>query len=187
MARLPAIRPAPRKARDHVKLTDVVDRRQFGPAMQKLTEQQQNFVVAYWQTTNATEAARIAGYSVSNNDTTKAQAWRLTHDPRIKEAIREFGGNVLSAEGVKKAVTRLLGLMDSDNEKIALDATKTFLDRIGIVATTQHNVNVEVTLTQQEKLSKLAEYAATVGVDPKQVLGNVIDVDYQELDDEDEG
>lgn len=164
-----------------------VDRDQFGPAMSKLSEQQQNFIIAYWSSDTQHEAARIAGYKSDNLNALKVQASRLLHSPKIRAALQEFAGNILMAEGVKTAVNRLLELMHSDNEKVALDAVKTFLDRNGMVAATQHNVNVEVTLTREEKVAKLREFAAQTGMDTAKVLGNVIDLepeDYEEAEDD---
>jgi phage terminase small subunit len=191
MAQVPAkIKPGRRvkKRVGPVLKSETIDRSSFGPAMEKLTERQKDFVVAYWQTDNATEAARRAGYKADNPDAIKAQAWRLTHDPKIKAALQEFAGNVLSAEGIKRAIKTHLELMDGDiDPKVRLAAAKSILDRTGIVAATQQNINVNVTLTREEKVAKLAELAMQAGLDPKDVLGAVVDLEPEEFGEVDDG
>lgn len=169
-----------------ISLPAPIDRTKLGPAMQKLTAQQQDFVFAFWETGNQTEAARRAGYSITSRHVTKAQGSRLMHNPQVRAAIQEFAGNVLTLDGTRQAVLKLVELLGSEDEKIALSAAKTILDRTGIVAATTHNVNVEVTLTQREKVAKLAELATQAGLDPAQVLGNVVDAEFEDIEEPEE-
>jgi hypothetical protein len=57
----------------------------------------------------------------------------LTNEFRLtKKMIREEAEAYLASEGTFKAAKKLLDLLDSKKEKIALEAAKQILDRVGV-------------------------------------------------------
>ena len=155
----------------------------FGPAMSLLNERERAFVVA-WNNggqRNASMAVRAAGYSQTNGSE-HVQAHRLLHNPRIQAAIIEdqkarlIGLDADATNTVKEIMNNPQAPAPS-----RLKAAEMVYNRggLGITSVTEHNINV--TLTNSEKMGKLHDLASELGIDPKVLLGNIVDLDASEF------
>lgn len=158
-----------------------VDLGELGPAMQALpTDRMRAFVVRMVE--NGGRANRYvtayleAGYTVSNPNGrgTQVNAWRLAHDSRIVEAIREESHKRLGAAGLA-AASYLVSLLDDDSVKpgLKLKAAAMIMNRIGLHETSEHKVTVEKKLSETEKVERAIALASKLGLDPKELLGRV--------------
>lgn len=149
----------------------------WGPAMSKLNDRQRRFVFAMilpgpGGDLNHTQAAEVAGYS-GNRDTLQVTGSRLYHDPRIKAAMLEEGLSRVGA-AVPVAVAQLVQIAQtSPKETTKLKAIAMILNRAGMPEITQHNVNVERTESEGEKVERAIRMAKELGLDPKALLGRV--------------
>lgn len=145
---------------------------QLGPAMRALNERQQRFVCCLFGQTkrDATAAARAAGYQGDDN-TMRVQAHRLTHDPKIKTAIREEGErrlDVLSAMAIDRLGEVLEG---STDHKVILKAVDMTLNRTGFHETSERINRNETVETDGQKVERIIRLATMLGMDPKKLLG----------------
>lgn len=93
---------------------------------------------------NKTQASKILGITI------QALLGRMKNNPAIEEWVNEY--NRQSLELSKKhmesasfvAATTVTGLMNSDSERMRLDAATQVLDRVGIGGKTANNVQVNV-------------------------------------------
>lgn len=160
---------------------------ELGQFMRALNERQQKFVVALaeYGDDNHKRAALIAGYT--DNQSLATQAWRLASDPKIQAAIQEVclgrlhGGKLL-------AVSTLVTLTKSNDEKIALKAAIAIMDRTGLHAVSEHNVKTQdVSKTDDAMIDRIVALANKLGLDPKKLLGSagvqgdVIDGEFVEV------
>lgn len=163
----------------------------FGPDMSLLNERQRSFVVA-WNNgghRNATEAVRQAGFS-NVGRAAGVQAQRLLHNPRIQAAIIE--DQKARLVGLNASATIAVNEIMNNPQAPApsrLKAAEMVWNRggLGITNVTEHNVNI--TLSQSEKLGKLRDLAGELGLDPKTLLGTLVDLDpaeYEEVTEEEE-
>lgn len=163
----------------------VADEGEVGPAMQALpSDRQRLFVVAMLQqaTRDYTAAARSAGYPDDGGGAIRVTAYRLAHDVRVQEAMREEASRMLGA-GLGVATTFLTELI-ADPTKSAKDrlrAVEMLYNRTGLPAQTEHKVVVEHTLSPKEQRSRIEELAARHGLDPKVLLGDIVDGSFEEV------
>lgn len=153
----------------------------FGPAMKALLPKQRAFVLAYCTSANAngTEAARMAGYA-DRSDAIKVQASRLLKRPDILAGIREVVLQNMSAD---------LPVLHEALKKVALsaqhkDQTKAILalmNRGGLPDVTERNINVNVTVSQAEKIAEIRQLADEMGLDPEKLLGSISDAEFEEI------
>ena len=156
--------------------------------MARLNERQQAFVMAmiHFGGINQTEAARQAGYTDTGGSTAgiKVLAHKLAHDERIQEAIREEGQKLLSASTIM-AVKTLVQIADdvSAEKKDRLKACEMIMNRTGLAAKTEHNVNVtRVDLTGAEVTTRITNAAKFLGLDPSRLLGGpTVDAGFTEV------
>lgn len=105
--------------------------------MAKLTEKQEAFVLYITNTPgavgNAAEAARLAGYSEKSANEI---GYQLLQKPHVQQAIREANHKMICGTLAAKAVHVLLDIIQDEtaSPKLRLDASKTILDRTGIIA-----------------------------------------------------
>lgn len=165
---------------------------ELGPYMRALTERQQRFVVAMVELggQNNTRAALLAGYA--NNDSLRSQAWRLASDLKVQAAIHEVSMARLHS-GKILAVSRLLELVNSNDEKVAHKAAVSLMDRTGLHAVSEHNVKTQdVSKTDDAMIDRIITLANRLGLDPNKLLGSagvkgeVIDGEFKEVKDEPE-
>jgi len=120
-----------------------------------LNEQQKNFISIYTATGNATQAAKMSGYSTPKQ---KGHDLKNRFAPEIAEAIRgEIGDDVVP---VIRQVRDLA--LNAESEAVKLNACKDLLDRAGYkpidrskvesVQTTVHELSTEELEQELEKL-----------------------------------
>jgi hypothetical protein len=92
----------------------------YGPAMEALPEKERDFVLHYFETNNAAQAARLAGFGTptSNAPTMSNLGNRLKHRPRIIEAMIEHLKIVVRSQGPQILGT-LSEVMDDAREPAA--------------------------------------------------------------------
>ena len=162
--------------------------------MRKLNDRQRAFVVAMldFGGLDNTKAAEAAGYleDGGNRNSLRRTAYRLAHDPDIQEAIREEGQARLNGAGIM-AVNTLLEIANNvaTEKKDRLKAVEMIMNRIGMSAKTEHNVNVtRKDLTSDEMIKRIGMLAGKLGVDPQKLLGGpAVDAEFTEVDTELEG
>lgn len=166
----------------------------LGPAMAALTEKQRAFVLALRELPDRKgrfiEAYRRAGFD-GTPDTVKTGAHRLAHHPKILAAIKEVAFGMMSCEGIGM-ISMLLDIAYGDipaNASERMKAAGMVLNRIGMSETTQHKVQVEHTVNNEDQLEKLYRFARVLNIEPKQLLGSmgleVIDGEFVESADVD--
>ena len=147
----------------------------FGPAMKALSERHRKFVIDFLANggRNASEAYRQAGYTSSNTDTIKANAWRLLHDPRTQAAILEETKKRVTGSG-PFAIETLIQMLDSPSitAKDRIRCAELLLNRGGFHAQTEHKVSVEHTLNTSELADKIKTLSAELGLDADRFLGD---------------
>lgn len=153
-----------------------IEKPKYGPAMQKLNERQRLFVLNLMEfgDDNFTRAARAAGYTDTGDPKTTAirlQAHKLAHDPRIQEAMLEEAKRRLQG-GLILAVSTLVTHVRSADPKVALKAAEMLMNRGGIHALSEHKVNVEHTLNEEEMVKSIEMMAQKMGIDPSSLLGD---------------
>lgn len=166
----------------------------FGPAMLALTNMQQRFVLAMLEIGdgNYSEAYRAAGYSDSSQEVVKANAHKVAHYPAVQAAMHEEGQKRLNGV-MPMALAKLVefvqgsrninGVVDTIPHKEQLKALEMVLNRVGMQATTKHEMVVEHR-SNAEQIEKVKEMAAKLGLDPKQLLGQagiVVDAEFTEV------
>lgn len=156
---------------------------EFGPAMAALNVRQRHFVLALLDLggRDATEAARRAGYSPGstneNDGGRRVQAFRLMHDPKVLEAIREESITRMRSDGL--ALTHDLLEIAHDMEvdvKVRLKAIGMGLDRIGLHGISEHKVTVEDNRSRAELLRELVAGLRELGLEAGALGGPLIDV-----------
>lgn len=142
-----------------------------GPAMQQLSVEQRQFVVAMVEmgAPTPTDAARVAGYGGSTN-VSSAAGRRLMSNPKVLAALREetekfIGGCVLVAAKV------LLNIALTTGHKDQKAAASELMTRGGMLIKTEHKVVVEDNRTPDDVIRKIIEIARTTGQDVKALIG----------------
>lgn len=118
----------------------------YGPAMRALTDTRKRFVIAYvWfggVRKSPAEAARKAGIGGTERSTNTSSKI-LMRDPKVLAALREETDKLLTSYGAA-AAHRLNELLQSDNEKVALDASKSLLGFAGhTLNRTEHKLIIQ--------------------------------------------
>lgn len=161
---------------------------EFGPKMRALTDKQRAFVMALveFPGMSGADAARAAGYS-DVGEGCKVRASQMRSDQRIIEAIGEQAGKRLWAISLK-AAGRLDQLMDSEDDAVALKAALGVLDRTGMAA--QQNININQTVRDESGkaiMDRIRQLAQKHGLDEGRLLGKpvapVVDAEFSEVKD----
>lgn len=176
-----------------VTVTHTVEDGDLGPKMRALTHRQQSFVLALLINgdNNATRAAIDAGFKQSpNSNSISVNAHRLIHDARVQEAIQEEATRRVNA-GAILAASELLKIAKDPAHKSQLKAIGMVLNRAGLHEKTEHNVNVQHTISEGDLVANIKALAQELGVDPKLLLGQaagkkalpapITDVEYEEV------
>lgn len=146
-----------------------------GPAMAELAPRAQKFVRMLLQTgsNNHTLAAKMAGYTGSD-ETIRVTAHRLAHDKRVLAAIKEEGEKRMHT-GIILATSVLMEIAADPLAKDRLKAAVEILNRTGLHAKSEHNLNVnhEHRLGESEKalLMEVNDQCRALGIDPQKLLG----------------
>jgi phage terminase small subunit len=143
--------------------------------MRALTDKQRAFVLSLLAVgdDNFTRAARDAGFTDrgGNGVSIRVTAHRLAHHPKIQEAMQEEARRRLNS-GLIMAVSTLATHVRSNDPKVSLKAIEMILNRGGIHAMSEHKVNVEHTMNEDEMVRSIAMMAKKMGVDPSSLLGD---------------
>lgn len=144
----------------------------LGKAMRKILPQQRAFVMAYVETggIDATAAARAAGYG-GTPGAQRVAGYRLTHDEKVLAAIKEEADKVVRS-GVLLGAKTLVEIAANPSHKDQLKAATELMNRSGLLLATQHNVNVNVNLTDDREIAAdITAMARKLGLDPRALLG----------------
>ena len=151
----------------------------LGPAMKALTELQRAFCMEYAAspTGNASEAARRAGYSSTNM---AGAAHNLIHNPKIQAGIKELVVGGFAAELPKVAET-LKDIAFNPQHRDQVKAIGMVLQRGGLPEISERTLNVNVTISNAEKIAEIRQLAEEMEMDAEKLLGNVTDAEFEEL------
>jgi len=159
------------------KLSTPDDEGRLGPAMRLLTDRQRRFVYAMCRPgpggdLNHTEAAEIAGY-IGDRATLQTTGSRLYHDEKVRAGMLEVGFAKMGG-AVPMAVSMLIQIATTSlKETNRMKAAGMILNRAGLPEVSKHEVKVTRELTQEEKIEKAIRLAKALGLDPRQMLGNI--------------
>jgi hypothetical protein len=158
----------------------------FGPAMLRLPVMERIFVcLLFHGAHSATDAARKAGFEAKSYGALRVQAHRMMHDPKVGEAMVE------EAKRRKRMMLpqfdRLLSAIATNSQhKDQLSAIKLSYEQAGVTVARESNINVNVTVSEKEKLASIALWAKELGVDPAKLLGGqVIEGEFTEVAEDD--
>lgn len=162
-----------------VNLIEIPDEGYMGPAMKALpSDRMRAFVIACNQpssdgSVNYSQAARNAGYSDTTPGSIGVQAHRLAHDERIQAAMLEEAQRRMGAALplATAAVVQIMTQATKNSER--LKAAAMIFNRAGMSEKTEHTVTVTRTETPEQKIERAIRLAKELGLDPKQILGNV--------------
>lgn len=165
-----------------------LDPSSLGPAMAALPPGTAAFVHAkiHLGLTN-TEAARLAGYSQRSPHSLEVTASQIAH-PRVQAALLEEGQKLMRSEG-PKSIRTLVEIRDDKSATTAdrAKAATELLNRSGFHAATQHNISVEVSLTDAQKDERILLLAKELGLvegEARKLLiapDKVIDAEFTEV------
>jgi hypothetical protein len=173
----------------------------LGPAMLALTDLQRRYVRAIQLIGdgNHTRACAIAGYAGGPNSW-KKMGYDNAHHPKIAAAMIEEGITTFQTASAQAAATVLeLSVNPGPNPKVAalrLKAALAILDRAGIAAQFNMNINQKVTVESNTvMLTKLEQILATnpefinavprpiqLLLEQKHKQKEVVDVEFSEVD-----
>ena len=147
----------------------------FGPAMRKLTAQEQLFVcVLFSSPKSITQAARDAGYTSETPLGLRLKAHRLLRKPEVADAVREESKRRTTFLA-PKAQMALANLLDHSEHADHFKAIKMVRDDAGVSQAVAKVLNVNVTVTQQEKIEAIKRFALAhpgfYGPDVTKLLG----------------
>jgi len=152
-----------------------------GPAMERLTKKQQKYVMCLAETGghNHARAARSAGYT-GTDQTIRTTAYRLAHDPRILEALKEIADRRIRS-GALLGASVLMEIAGDTMHKHRFHAAKELLDRSGLMVVTEHKVTVQNSSDEKAIIDRIASMAAQLGIDHKALLGNIVEAEFEEV------
>ena len=125
---------------------------------------------------NATQCAQEAGYADNGSDLDnsksmiRVQAHKLTHDPKIMDAIEECTRATLRGLA-PLAVRRARMILENEKHPYHGRMIETVLDRTGHFAKTEHMVRVEHSVDMRELEALARRLAAESGVGVERLLG----------------
>ena len=146
----------------------------FGPAMSKLTVQEQMFVCCFFENPSSmTKAAAAAGYESKSYEGLRQMASRLMDKPQIAEAVKEESKrrNVFLLPKAHAALDRML---DNPQATGHFNAIKLVRDDAGVTRAVERILNLNVTVSHEDKMRELKEFAAAHG-------GTVLGVPIEDL------
>lgn len=156
---------------------------QFGPAMMAVKNPKHRaFIMAYVTLTNgnAQEAMRVAGYEDKGTGALRVLGCRLLQRQDILAALREVVISRISAD-LPVYVSTLARVAHADGHKDQVKALGMLMSRGGLPEITQRDVNVNVTITTEQKVAEIRQMAEDLGLDPAKLLGNVTDAEFSEV------
>lgn len=166
---------------------EVPDDAQLGPAMLALNPRQRAFVIAMCEVPMGTQEqwAHAAGYGGASADSCRTIGHRLAHDERILAAVDEEARRRFRSGGIL-AVSRVMDLVKSNDEKIALRAALGLLDRTGLHALTEIKSTIGLGEDEKKLIASVIRNAAVFGLDPRALLGRAgvtVDAEFKVIED----
>ena len=162
----------------------------LGPAMTALKPRQRAFVILLWesQPISATQAYIRAGYTF-NPESASTNASRLLQDVRIKKAIIEYG-RAYSAKFAPELHAMLMSTALNPQHKDHAKVGLAMLKHTGFVEQIEQTMNLNITITRQEKIEAIRADLAADGLTPEQIeheLGSfaeheVVDAEFTEVE-----
>ncbi len=161
---------------------------QFGPEMNKLPIEKQIFVCMLFEHSgrSLTKAARAAGITSETYGGLRVKAHRLLREPQIKAALLEESKRrkVYLQPRVDAALARIV---DNSQHPDHFKALKLISEQNGLAGVVQKvlDVNVNVTVTDEQKIERIRQFAIARGIDPATLLGfdpgKVEDAEYTDI------
>lgn len=151
----------------------VEDTRGLGPAMKAINPQQRAFVMALLETggQDNTLAARMAGYGGDSATGVRTTAYRLAHDAKVVEAIREHADKTIRSS-VALGASVLVEIARDTMHKDRFKAANALLDRGGLLLVQKSEVHhTHTDGTTKEMIAEIVALAEKMGIDPAQLLG----------------
>jgi hypothetical protein len=150
--------------------------------MNALAPRHRAWVIAMFEqgTADYTEAARAAGYEDTGTGAIRVAGHRLAHRADVKAAMQEEQRRrlvlmlPLADKGLKDVVS-------NPQHKDQLKAVSMIFNRAGIFEETSHNINLNITMTVEEKLEKIRQLAEKHHIPVDQALGTITDAEFEEL------
>ena len=162
----------------------------FGPAMSKLTAQEQLFVLNFFDNGgNQTKALEDAGWEAKNRNTLNRLAHYHIHRKEVMEAIKEESQRrtVMMTAKVQAAVE---ALVDNPQHQDHFKALKMMRDDAGVSRAVERVLNVKVEVTDADKIEAIKLFAINHGMDPKKFLGfdpdQAVEAEFSEVRPEDD-
>ena len=154
----------------------------LGPAMMSLNPKQQAFVMAMFEMApiSAAEAARVAGYGGDHEGSARVQSTRLMHRPDIKKAMIEYAQGKFT-EFAPAVMRTIQDVATNPQHKDAVKAAFGWLNRSGLHEVVERNVNINVTMTREEKIAEIRQLAEEFGKNADELLGNLTDAEYSDI------
>jgi hypothetical protein len=148
------------------------DQGHLGPAMRALTPMQQAWVHATVQSgLDATKAAAAAGYT-GDRKTLKSTGWKLAHDERVQEALREEASKLIRSHSVM--AVSVMAEIARDRQAAPRDrlrAAAELLNRGGLAS--EHKIVVESRTNRVDQIREIHQLAGGLGLDPLPMLKSV--------------
>jgi phage terminase small subunit len=146
---------------------------EFGPLMQKLEVQAQVFVcMLFAGLDSVTKAAEQAGYSAPTRNALRATAHRLLHRADVERAVVEEAKRRTSFL-MPKAQAALEHLLDHPEHQDHFKAVKAVREETFGPAAVRKivDMSVNITVSDNDKIKAIREFAVSHGIDPKKFLG----------------
>jgi hypothetical protein len=157
----------------------------MGPAMRLLGPESQRFVMEYLLVGGNIDLAETAlveaGALAPGKVSAKRQVMDMLRNTKVLSAIREEADKRMKAAAILGASV-LVEIANDKFHKDRLKAATELLNRSGLVVEDVSRVIVEDSRSTEEIVKRVTALATKVGVDPRKLLGNVIDAEYVELD-----
>lgn len=147
---------------------------EYGPAMRKLTRQQQLYVFAMLTEPfgNPTQWARIAGYSDAAEGAIRVRGHELSHNPKITAAVNEVAQRHLTTLGPVLGLSVMMKIARDPAHPKQLRAAEMLANRSGFHEKTEHTVSVHHTdRTGSAMVERIKELAQMLGIDAAKLIG----------------
>lgn len=139
--------------------------------MRKLPAAERMFIcLMFHGAKNPSDAARKAGIPAKTDAALRTHASRLMHSQRIAEAMLEECRRRKKA--ILPAFDKALDALIADTQnKDHFKAIKLGYEQAGLIAAHETNINVNVSISQKEKLTDIRRWATELGIDAAKLLG----------------
>lgn len=154
----------------------------LGPCMNALSDRERAFVIALYALAcrDPVDAARAAGYTDNANGAIRVAAHRLMHRDTIQAAILEEGKRRM--KGLMPVAMKHLGdIIENPQHKQQVAAIFGVLNRGGLHEVSEAKHVHEIVMTRDQKIEEIKQFATQLGIDPRKLLGRVVDAEFEEI------